>query len=474
MPFRTRFVPFLLAAAFAAGCSDAPTEVEPAPKPGAAAEILWRAAPDGVPKYVDEEEVSIARILPEYGGHFIDDDGSVVVYLTDLEQAAEVTPIILRHLRATSATSLPKGVNVRYRQAEFDFLTLSRWRSVDLPRHAGRIPGVRLIGTDIRNNRISVGIEGEDAREAVLSVLRANAIPSRAVDLQLLNFDSVEKATAFDQAPSSSCADCLTGYTHTLRGGWRIWGRRSQTIESRCTLAMVGRGTAHGALGSDVGITSSHCTATMDQMDGTEFRQPDQWDGVIGAERWDGSVHPRGDWCNYFEGCRHGDVAILRLNYLRNHDIGSIQRPDHVGTNRVSQNREFPIYSLLNGRLNAGAVVQMVGSTSGWQSGTQTQRCYDVKVFTNVTDMRQIWLVCQGLVRWGRAEGGDSGAPVFREEPSLWSPDFQRVQVVGFHAGGFIGADNHRYGWYSSALGALNTDRFGDIDPFWGVHWTKH
>lgn len=472
---RVRIMFFMGCIAVTSGCSDSPigTDFEEMPVLSAA-ENLWRAAPDGIPSYIDEDEVRIARILPTYGGHYLDEDGTTIVFLKDLERAAEITPTLLSLLQSSGDTPRPKAAAVRFRQADFDFLTLARWRSIDLPRRVGPIPGVRLIGTDIRNNRITVGIDREDARGAVASALRVNGIPAGAVEIQLLNFNLEAGGWASDPVSTTTCTDCLSGYTHTLRGGWRVWGRRSPTIQSRCTLAMIGRGTELGATGLDVAITSSHCTATMDRMDGTEFRQPAEWDGGIGAEQWDGAVHQRGDWCNYFEGCRHGDVAILRLNNYRNQDIGSIQRPDRVGSDKVSHNREFPIHSLHRGRLNAGATVQMVGSTSGWQSGTQTQHCFDVKVYVNVTDMRQIWLVCQGLVRWGIAQGGDSGAPVFREEPSLWSPDFSRVQVVGFHAGGFIGDDNRHYGWYSSALGSMTTDRFGDIDPFWGVRWTKY
>ncbi len=87
--------------------------------------------------------------------------------------------------------------------------------------------------------------------------------------------------------------------------------------------------------------------------------------------------------------------------------------------------------------------VDKMGRTTGWTWGTVNHTCTTVDIGA-AADGRERYLTCQGSANY-QADGGDSGAPVFR-----WEGDNTAI-LIGFHYRrhkNFFGSFD--FSWFSS------------------------
>lgn len=449
--FATRLAFLAVALAGAVGCdAGLPSEARH-PDTRAAASAL---RDDSIPRGIDDHLVAIARQIPGYGGHFMDEKGVANVYVHAPEQGA-VARAVLSRMFAEDTLSVPDIVVL---PGAYEFVELTRWRA-RLARLIGNVPGVWRMGTSERHNRITIGVDSESVADRVTTAIRASGIPLEAVQIVIM-----EPVRRFADG------DSVTSYTSAMRGGFLLYTESGVNgLGGDCTAGPVGRGGA-GTPYADryYMLTAAHCTRTMNGAPSpTSFRQPTQLDGVIGTEAFDGTEYVDGQntfGCTYTEGCRQADIALVELNGSRPTYVGQIARPKGRTTTSPGTLRIDPFLPFLRvtawraDRLNGGTV-HKVGSFTGWTSGTLVDTCEDHRAFDGTGGY--VWVICENVVRDMYASEGDSGAPVFE-----FSGTGNAVKVVGILTGGTVisGVRHTVYG----AIISLQTDL--DLTYGYGGH----
>jgi hypothetical protein len=392
-----RFV-LVLAAAGLAACSDGPSPLETelgeiGPNrqvSGVSAPLTGRIEV----RPAEAEAVELAMRIPSLGGFFVDQNGTMVAFLTDLSQetAARVAlEAVLERRRAEDPRRRSTGASLAFRQGEYGFLQLAEWRDrVALPMLD--ISGVTLVDLDEERNRVTVGIEEAAIRDQVVQKLAELNVPAAAVLTDVTGRITPTQTLSAEQRP--------------LQGGFRIVNSNG----GGCTL-----GFNIMLNGYRVFLTNSHCTIKSWDLDNGRFYQPflDPFYDV-GYEYKD----PRGESCGFLSKnvCRYADVAAILVNSGTAVDLGYIGRTTYsaygnggVGSTEIDTlNPRFffnstDVYPELNER------VHKVGASTGWTEGDVTRTCVD----TSVPYRSNSRLRCQYTANYGSMDG-DSGSPVFK------------------------------------------------------------
>jgi hypothetical protein len=193
-------------------------------------------------------------------------------------------------------------------------------------------------------------------------------------------------------------------------GGLQIWRLTSPTSASVCTLGFNVRAPGTSMQGL---VTNSHCTITQGEASGTLWAQkplvlPHE---TIATEAHDApffSCQYTGYRCRYSAaagGVYSPGVESSHGRIFRTHTMGTDAAAtleiDHANPQFViTEEKAFPL---------VGDVLNKVGRTSGWTSGSVSQTCIDTGVSGTSPP---IAMLCQDRVV-AYSAGGDSGSPVF-------------------------------------------------------------
>jgi hypothetical protein len=382
---------------------------------------------------IDERFERIGERVPEFGGLYVDEaERTLVVQVTEERPGLKAD---LRHaIRAElgdvfAENDLPR--RIRLAPAQFAFAQLKRWH--DRSAEVLNIPGVVLTDIDERANRLTVGVEDEDLRDAVQASLDAAAIPPEGWQ--------VEEVNPVDPLN-------LRARHRPLVGGLEIG------LGGTCTLGFPA--IRNGILGF---VTNSHCTRTQGGVEGTTYSQPAGDLEIVGDETVDPAYVAGTLGCPTGSRCRRSDSAFVRTRSKVGISVSGIALPPALGSLSWNGVDRATIFS--EGSPVLGITVYKVGRTTGITSGTVTRTC---TTYTQNTVQRFV-IVCQHEANLGM-QPGDSGSPVFR-------PAFAReacgsplgvlgcVQLLGvaWGGGGVWSPIGNVQG--SAELGPLTTCAFG-------------
>jgi hypothetical protein len=343
------------------------------------------------------EMVAIAREVPTFAGMYFDDQGRLVIAMTDASRRVDAERLVRPQLgshetkagKRTGAT-----VQVVTKSVQYSFLELARYKTV--MHRAFRIRGVATLDANEKLNRVEIGLADPTVQPLVLALADSLGIPPNALTFSAAGY------------PRPS-VDSITGPTSAVYGqtvvesGWRI-----TLPDGECTVGPTG---IRGTDGDSVFLTNSHCTSDKWGFDGDTVRQPHINATVIGWEILD----PESESCNFGASeCRDSDAALFTASTpIR---FGKIVRTaDSSNCESCQASREvdastssLTITSTLS-YVVSDEIIHKIGKKSGWTYGAVEQTCVDFTIpgwpFDDETK-------CSDRVDYN-SEGGDSGAPVF-------------------------------------------------------------
>ncbi|MCI2430886.1 S1 family peptidase [Candidatus Acetothermia bacterium] len=372
------------------------------------------------PAPLDRLFTAIAQRAPAFGGMFLDETGTLNVYLVDLAQRNAVEAAIAEVLGAERTASQMKPLQGRY-----SFGQLKNWH--DKLMALFEDGGVVFTDIDETRNMLKVGIEIAGLKDNIEKKLDKLGVPRDAV--------------AIEEAEPVVLMATLRDRIRPLQGGLQI-----AFSLYLCTLGF--NGIRAGVPGI---VTNSHCTDKQGGVESTKHYQPSvATDNFIGTEIADpryfkGGVCPRG------KVCRYSDSAFSQLASGVTADLGYIERTTALGSITIAGS--YRVVSEATSNALVGETLNKVGRTTGWSQGNVTNSCVNVAVSgTNIVQL------CQDFV--GASVGsGDSGSPVFRITNS---PSANDVQLYGILWGGNSAGTSFVYSpmanvQRSDELGALTT-----------------
>jgi hypothetical protein len=388
-------LPIVSALLALSACRDAAGPREPAP--GAVTSTALAVTlqePEG-------EQAALARVVPGFGGLFLDDTGTPTVYLTDLGQRGAVQRALgglaREHGFATTA--------LRARQGQFTYAQLAGWFG-QASRSALAERGVVYADLDEASNRVTIGVENADAGGRARALLKRLGVPDGAVLVR-------------ETRPVRPVA--------TLRDRVRPVGGGLQ-INFGNFICSLGFNALRNGVASY--ITASHCTDVQGGTEGTKHYQQDRFhtNTLIGTEAAD-PTYFTGGACPAGRRCRYSDASRGKYASGVSQTLGRIARTTSRGslTGSLTISGTNPALTVNGERANSlvGQTVNKIGRTTGWTFGKIVATC----VATNVSGS-DITQLCQTFVNAG-VDAGDSGSPVF-----AWSSGSSTVRLAGILWGG--------------------------------------
>jgi hypothetical protein len=375
-----------------AACRDAAAP-EPAPPAPAASAIALQEPAD--------EQAGVARVVPGFGGLFLDDTGAPTVYLTDPGQRGSAQRALVAIAREHGFAT----ADLRVRRGQFTYAQLAGWFG-QASRSALAERGVVYADLDEASNRVTIGVENAEAGERARAVLKRLGVPDEAV--------LVRESTPV--RPMATLRDRV----RPVSGGLQI--NFSSLV---CTLGF-------NALRSGIAsyITASHCTDIQGGTEGTRHYQQDRVHAntLIGTEA-DDPKYFTGGVCPANRRCRYSDTSRGRYASGVSETLGRIARTTSRGSNKGSLtiSSASPAFSVNGERGSSlvGQTLNKIGRTTGWTFGKVVATCANTDV-----DLSDVTQICQTIVKAG-VNGGDSGSPVF-----AWTSGSSTVRLAGILWGG--------------------------------------
>lgn len=369
------------------------------------------------------------RLVPGFGGFYLNADGSPTVYLTRGSSRAPAERLLAGYLSAKGLSTAA----VHVMEAQYRWQQLQRWQAAATVQGLG-IAGAVFVDNDETINRIKIGVSDMGAAGQVRAAVTRAGVPDEA-----LIIERVEPIVMVQAATS------LQGRDRPVRGGVQI--------NFPGYLCSVGFNATSGTQKSFV--TASHCTTRQGGVESTPYWQPLQSvDGTQLATEVADPVYQKGVGvgCPRSRLCRYSDAS--RAAYLNgaNQALGLIARTSGANNGSLAIVGSFSITAddcgTTGGCLAAGTTVNKVGRTTGWTAGAITNTC----VNTGVQGSRIVQL-CQTFVSAG-VGGGDSGSNVFQITSTT------NVKLAGVLWGGNGAGTQFVYsplGNVTRELGALTT-----------------
>lgn len=394
-------------------------EPTPPPRPG----LAPTAAASGPFRTYDDKLTAIAEQAPEFGGLYVEADGSVRVVVTDTGAAAGA--------RAEKAVGevLGEGTGgtdrrIGFVKGSYRFRDLKTWHDRMAPGLLD-LDGVVLTDIDERGNRLKVGVVDAAMAGQVKAQLARAGVPAAAVQIETM---------------PAVTLDTLRDATTPKVAGIQIQNDNFGT----CTLGFNAR--RAGVAGF---VTASHCTEVQGGVETTLFWQPTKptscsficlAPGIETVDPVYSNFPPI--ICPAGRVCRFSDASFSR--YLIDSPSlstqGRIARPASSGTINWNGTSTFRVTDELEPFMFVPAT--KVGRTTGMSTGIVMNTCANVNVAnTNIT------MLCQDNGGYASSPG-DSGSPVFFASGT-------DAMLMGVHWGGG--------GWFSPInniemeLGALST-----------------
>jgi len=123
----------------------------------------------------------LACQIPQYGGSFIDKEGVLNVYLTNLADSATAGPIVQLELNKFPHADR----TIRFLKGEYTYNYLASLEHVLLPYFAH---GISLWTVDERRNRFLIGVVSDDAREKLLLAIDKLKLPLAAIIIEKIPY----------------------------------------------------------------------------------------------------------------------------------------------------------------------------------------------------------------------------------------------------------------------------------------------
>jgi len=420
---RTPSIRLALAAGVAlviSACQDQPNPTSPDPRDVAVS--TQRSAQGGGLPSVDE----LDRQVPGFGGFFLDRNGEPTIYLA---RGASRAPAD-RALGAYMAARGQSAAALHVREARYGWQQLQRWQDAATDG-AFSVNGTVYVDNDETTNRVHIGVASIGTTGQVRAAIARLGVPDDAVIV-----DQVE--------PIVQVASLQNVIDRPVRAGVQI--------NFPGFLCSVGFNATSG--GTKSFITASHCTTKQGGVENTPYYQPLQSvNGTVIAREVADPVYTRGAGCPGGRMCRYSDASRAAYVNGANQALGLIARTSGANNHSLEIVGSFTITAddcttTLGGCLAVGTTINKVGRTTGWTSGTLTNKC----VNTGVQGTRIVQL-CQNFVSAG-VGAGDSGSDVFQVVSST------NVRLAGVLWGGSSSGTQFVYSPFANVvreLGALTT-----------------
>lgn len=373
-----------------AGCGDTPTPTEA--ENTAEPPHSRVAANFGVPNAssLDNVFVEMAHEAPGFAGMYFD-DGDLIVRTT----GASSSEALLQTVQNADGGRLyrrPMGQGegeptIRLESAEWNFAQLFEWKQL-VQQELWDKEMVQLDVSEV-TNRVTVGVTTAGAKEEVAAMVQSSAIPSGAVEVQVVEPFRTTATLQDDLRP--------------VRAGLQV----SRSTKSICTLGFNVESEFEGG----GFVMNSHCTDYWGNGgDNTYMYQATvSSSNFVGVEVADPDLYGPGGICPPSTYCRYSDAAFIGYLSSVNFSKGLIARTTGVdnGSITIGSTPNFLIGNAGGSSLMVGDTIYKIGRTSGWTSGVVTNTCQDTaQAGTN------IYLLCQHLGSITN-QAGDSGSPVF-------------------------------------------------------------
>ncbi len=420
---RTPSIRLALAAGVAlviSACQDQPNPTSPDPRDVAVS--AQRSSQGGGLPSVDE----LDRQVPGFGGFFLDGSGEPTIYLA---RGASRAPAE----RALGAYMAARGLSaaaLHVREARYGWQQLQRWQDAATDG-AFSVNGTVYVDNDETTNRVHIGVANIGTTGQVRAAIARLGVPDDAVIV-----DQVE--------PIVQVASLQNVIDRPVRAGVQI--------NFPGFLCSVGFNATSG--GTKSFITASHCTTKQGGVENTPYYQPLQSvNGTVIAREVADPVYTRGAGCPGGRTCRYSDASRAAYVSGSNQALGLIARTSGANNHSLEIVGSFTITAddcttTLGGCLAVGTTINKVGRTTGWTSGTLTNKC----VNTGVQGTRIVQL-CHNFVSAG-VGAGDSGSDVFQVVSST------NVRLAGVLWGGSSSGNQFVYSPFANVvreLGALTT-----------------
>jgi len=401
-------------------CQDQPNPTSPDPRGISAS--AQRSSQGGGPPSTEE----LDRQVPGFGGFFLDRSGEPTIYLA---RGASRAPAE----RALGAYMAARGLSMaalHVREARYGWQQLQRWQDAATDG-AFSVNGTVYVDNDETTNRVHIGVANIGTTGQVRAAIARLGVPDDAAIV-----DQVE--------PIVQVASLQNVVDRPVRAGVQI--------NFPGFLCSVGFNATSG--GQKSFITASHCTTRQGGVENTPYYQPLQSvNGTVIAREVADPVYTRLAGCPGGRTCRYSDASRAAYVNGANQALALIARTSGANNGSLEIVGSFTITAddcttTLGGCLNVGQTVNKVGRTTGWTSGTITNKC----VNTGVSGTRIVQL-CQTFVSAG-VGGGDSGSDVFQIVSST------NVKLAGVLWGGSSSGTQFVFSPFANVvreLGALTT-----------------
>jgi len=420
-----------------------------------------------LPRHEEDAFARLADDEPSSAGFYADQQGRVVVTVSDSTAVGRAISAMARRQSATDVPLHPalRSASIIVKRGSYSFQQLSDWRDSVYLRMLGPVNGVIYDDLDEVANRVTIGVASAvpSARGEATAMLTKLGIPLAAV-----NFVTAEplRPTAAASARAATRArrtvgQPLNGLTDTLAGGYAVLAQLPNNAVNQCTASLVAIYN-----GASVLMTVSHCTNTLFTVEGTTF--VDGWPAplgvsygstVIATETTDPSA--TGTKCGFYQGiwdyqcadARGSDVAFATLSGAMLSRRGLIARTSQrvtSGSGPLDIDSSHPwFYVTATAAAYVNEPVEKIGALTGWTGGSVTATCADalMNAANGQPDHGQF---CSNVANYNEDEG-DSGSPVFARVGTDANND-QTVVFLGVH----FGKAGSTTGWFSSYSGILN------------------
>jgi hypothetical protein len=376
--------------------------------------------------HLDEREFAeLALEIPGFGGYHYDASGNLVVTMALESRLASAARSRFEEKLARFRERLPRvhrplrgGGKLRVRQAQFTFPQLAGWRDEVVTSVLGT-PGVIFVDLDEAANRVVVGIDRTRfaaVRGEAASTLARGHVPPAALAF-------VETSPVVPEQGGTTVDDPR----RPLMGGLAMDFSINGAYIDGCTIGFIAE--QNGRRGF---ITNSHCSYREWGTENTEYHQS-TFDGgsSVGFEYKDSN----GSSCGLFSSrnCRKSDATFAtvhvgaELGYIAHTTYVGGPGRHAVGSKELYSGNQQVIVSKATSTTQ-GEIVDKVGRTTGWTTGSVERSCVEVTVSSTKV------LRCQHYASYGSGSG-DSGSPVFTTEWRYVYINPHRVSLRGVHTG---------------------------------------
>ncbi|HEX8275758.1 MAG TPA: S1 family peptidase [Longimicrobiaceae bacterium] len=425
----------LPALAVLAACADKPSPSE-ATAPGAAAAASAAPQVRRFSRGIEDEFLQMqSSEVPGFGGFYVDEAGDIVAYVTDSADEPRARGAIQRLLARDArrfAREDGSRPSVHVRRGEYGFSQLVQWSDA-LQRGARPAHGISLFDADEMKNRVRIGIADRSQVAGIQALAESLGVPRGALHFELRRGTNALVASLRDVIRPTGAGTQVNINVGTEAGA--------------CTMGF----NVTDPNGQRYFLTAGHCTQNYAGPTGRVFYQPgNSFSDRVGVEAlnpaW--STTGCGVGASY---CRATDAALIQYdsNILSDKRVA---QSSTVGSGNSAGNLTIGTwYGVATyGGASVGQEVHKTGRTTGSTRGPVTGTCVNAGVFAGANTEVPCAYEAQA-----RANGGDSGSPVYRF-PLFLQPSYRAA--IGILWGTYIPAAGETYKIYYSGLDQIEAD----------------